>query len=173
MGEKLQGKLLDSGIIPSNAVRQMEQWQTVPKGSADKVGEFTSEKIDALKEELEIQTLPTLKETILDVDKIVAAGRPVYLRHNSFVVNGIMAGVDVLRRYIFEIPKGRGAYNTLSMVMRPSTVLVDESLQPPQHRRVITEVSVLYATVKEGESVPTHWFCVTEADGEGSILRAR
>lgn len=173
MDKKLQGKLLDAGIVPRNAVQQMEQWQTVPKGSADKVGEFTPEKIAALREELEIQTLPTLRETVLDVDKIMKAGRPVNLGHSGLVVNGVTAGVDVMKRYIFQIPNKQDWYDMLSVLMRPLTTLVDESLPPPRNHRTITEVSVLYATVEEGESIPTHWFCVTEARGEESILRAR
>ena len=173
MDKKLQSKLLDSGIIPKNAVQQMEQWQQVPEGSADKVGEFAPEKVRALKEELELQTLPTLRETVLDVDKIMAAGRPVGLSHSGLVVNGVIAGVDVLRRYIFAIPKKQEEYNTISILMRPLTRLEDNTLAPPLNQRIITEVSVLYSTVEEGESVPTHWFCVTEARGEETILKAR
>jgi hypothetical protein len=173
MDKKTRDRVLDSGIIPKNAVAQMEQWQQVPEGSAEKVGEFAPEKIQALREDLELQTLPTLRETVLDVDKIVAEGRPVNLSHGGLVVNGVTAGVDVLKRYIFEIPRTQEAYNTISILMRPLTQLVDDSLREPLNKRTITEVSVLYSTVREGESIPTHWFCVTEARGEESVLKAR
>jgi hypothetical protein len=151
----------------------MEQWQQVPEGSADKVGEFTPEKIHALKEDLELQDLPTLRETHLDVDKIMEDGRPVLLVHGGYSVNGVTAGVDVLKRYIFAIPTTEAEYNLVSILMRPLTQIVDDSLEPPLNHRVITEISVLYSTVREGESLPTHWFCVTEARGEESVLRAR
>jgi len=173
MGEKLQDKLLESGIIPENAVRQMEQWQQVPEGSAEKIGEFDPAKVQDLKEDLELQGLPTLRETVLDVDKIMERGRPVGLSHSGLVVNGVVAGVDVLKRYIFAIPRTQEAYNTISILMRPLTRLQDDELAPPLNQRIITSVSVLYSTIAEGQSVPTHWFCETEARGEESVLKAR
>lgn len=174
MSEKLQDKLLEAGIIPENAVKQMEQWQQVPEGSAEKIGAFDPAKIKALREDLELQGLPTLRETVLDVDKIMEKGRPVNLSHSGgLTVNGVTAGVDVLKRYIFAIPRTQEAYNMISVMMRPLTQLTDDSLEPPLNKRMITAVSVLYSTVAEGQSVPTHWFCETEARGEGSILRAR
>lgn len=173
MSDKMRDKLLDAGIIPKNAAQQMEQWQNIPEGSADKVGKFAPEKINALREDLELQALPTLRETVLDVDKIMESGRPVNLSHSGLVVNGVTAGVDVLKRYIFAIPDTQEAYNTLSVLMRPLTRLQDDELTPPLNQRMITAVSVLYATVEEGTSIPTHWFCETEARGEESMLRAR
>jgi hypothetical protein len=173
MSEKLQDKLLEAGIIPENAVRQMEQWQQVPEGSAEKIGEFDPSKVKALKEDLELQGLPTLRETVLDVDKIMENGRPVGLSHSGLTVNGVTAGVDVLKRYIFAIPRTQEEYNTVSVMMRPLTQLTDDSLEAPLNKRMITSVSVLYETIAEGQSVPTHWFCETEARGEESILKAR
>lgn len=174
MDRKLQDRLLDAGIIPKNAAKQMEQWQSVPEGSSEKVGSFSPKKISSLKDDLELRGLPTLHETILDVDKIMEKSRPVTLSHSGgLVVRGVPAGVDVLKRYIFAIPDTQESYNTVSVLMRPLTTLQDDELAPPRNKRVITEVSVLYSTVSEGESVPTHWFCVTEARGEESVLRAR
>jgi hypothetical protein len=173
MDKKTRDSLLDAGIVPKNAVQQMEQWQQVPEGSADKVGDANAAKVAALRDELELQSLPTLRETVLDVDKIVSNGRQVNLSHGGLVVNGIQAGVDVLKRYIFPIPRTQEEYNTISVMMRPLTRLEDDSLEAPLNQRMITEVSVLYSTVKEGESIPTHWFCVTEAKGEETILKAR
>jgi hypothetical protein len=172
MDEKLQNKLLDAGILPQNAVKQMEQWQSVPEGSAAKVGEFSEEKIAKLREEMELQELPTLKETVLDVDKYMKEGREVRLSHSGLGITGVIAGVDALKRYIFAIPRDRKEYDLVSVFMRPLTRLEDGSLEPPLNQRVVTAVSVLYATVEKGASVPTHWFCETAADGE-SLVRAR
>jgi hypothetical protein len=170
---KLQDKLLDAGILPKNAVQQMEQWQQVSQGSAQKIGEFDPSKIKNLREDLELQGLPTLRETLLDVGKIMKNGRPVGLSHGGLAVNGVTAGVDVLKRYIFAIPRSQAEYNTISVMMRPLTQLTDDSLTPPLNKRTITSVSVLYSTIAEGQSIPTHWFCETEARGEENVLRAR
>lgn len=173
MNKKLQDKLLDAGILPENAVRQMEQWQNVPQGSAEKIGKFDPKKVEALKEELELHQLPTLRETVLDVDKIMDKGRSVVLSHEGVYSLTRRAGVDVLKRYIFEIPRNHEEYKQVSALMRPLSVIVDDELPAPLNRRVVTEISVLYSTVKEGHAVPTHWFCVTESRGEGSIVRGR
>lgn len=173
MNKKLQDKLLDAGILPENAVKQMEQWQNVPAGSADKIGKFDPKKIKALKEELELNQLPTLRETILDVDKLMEKGRNVTLSHEGVYEVSLRAGIDVLKRYIFEIPRNPEEYKHVSTLMRPLSVIVDDELPEPLNRRTVTEISVLYSTVQKGTSVPTHWFCVTESSGEDSIVRGR
>jgi hypothetical protein len=173
---KLQDKLLDAGVIPENAVKQAEQWQAVPEGTSKKIGEFSLEKIKDLKEELEIQRLPTLRESVLDLGKIMAEGRPVKLAHPPLSSPSVHAGVDRLGRYIFEIPHEEQEYNLLSTLLRPMTTLHDQALEPPRDRRMITTVSVIYQTIerqKQKHSVPTHWLCETEAQGEESILRGR
>lgn len=173
MDKKLRDKILDAGIVPKNAVRQMEQWQNLPQGSSDKIGKFSKSKVERLRDDLDLQSFPTLKETVLDVDKIMEKSRPVNLINGGLSVT-VLAGVDLLNRYIFEIPKTRSEYNSLSVMMRPTTTLVDDAVDPPRNRRQIIEVSVLHSTVTEGKSIPTHWFCSTEAfEGEESIVKGR
>lgn len=173
MDKKLQEKLLDAGILPKNAVQQMEQWQNVPAGSSEKIGKFSPDKVKALKEELELHSLPTLRETVLDVDKVMEKGHQVTLSHEGVYKMSILAGVDILKRYIFEIPRNPEEYKQISALMRPLSVIIDDELPEPLNRRVITEISVLYSTVRQGASVPTHWFCVTESRGEESVIRGR
>lgn len=173
MNKKLQDKLLDAGIIPKNAVQQMEQWQNVPAGSADKIGKFDPAKIKALREDIELHQLPTLRESFLDIDKVMEKGRDVVITHEGGYSVTCRAGVDLLRRYIIEIPRRPEEYKQISVLMRPLSMILDDELPPPRNRRTITEVSVLYATVREGQSVPTHWFCTTESGGEDSIVRGR
>jgi hypothetical protein len=173
MDKKLQEQLLDAGILPKNGVRQMEQWQNVPAGSAGKIGKFDPAKIKALKEDLELRSMPTLRESILDVDKLINKGRMVSLSHEGVYSINCKAGVDVLKRYIFEIPRDPEEYKYISALMRPLSMIVDDALPEPFNRRVITEISVLYSTIAQGASVPTHWFCVTESRGEESIVRGR
>lgn len=173
----LRTRTMEAGIVPKEAVSQMEQWQTMPEGSADQVGEADLQKVNRLRADLELQRLPTLRETVLDVEKIVREGRPVDLKHGDLSMNGAHAGVDRLGRYVFEIPQVEGSYNLLSVLLRPMTVLTDNELPVPRNKRSITTVSVLYRTVEQGNkqrvSVPTHWFCETEAKGEDTIVRGR
>jgi len=173
MDKKLRDKILDAGIVPKNAVQQMEQWQNLPQGSVDKIGKFSRSKVERLKNDLDLQSFPALRETVLDVDKLMDKARLVSLSHVGLTVQ-VYAGVDILNRYIFLIPETRGEYNTLSVMMRPSVILVDYSIDPPRNERQITEVSALHSTIEEGKSVPTHWFCTTEAlEGEESIIKGR
>ena len=174
----LRTKTMEAGIVPKDAVSQMEQWQTMPQGSADQVGEADLEKVNKLHYDLELQRLPTLRESVLDVDKIVAKGSEVLLSHGEFLLKNTIAGVDRLGRYIFEIPADERSYTQLSTMLRPMTILMDNGLPVPRNRRSITVVSVLYRTIEQGKnknkvSVPTHWFCETEAKGEETIVRGR
>ena len=176
MGKHLQDKLLDAGIIPKNAVQQMERWQSVPAGSAGSVGEADPGKVRGLRKELDLQRLPTLRESILDVDSIVSKGRSVALKHGPLYVDGALAGVDRLGRYIFPIPQSETEYNLMSTLLRPMTTLTDAALPVPRHLRTITVVSVLYRTVEQDNqrvSKPTHWFCETEAGGEHTVVKGR
>ena len=174
MSKELMDQMLDAGIFSKEAVAQMEQWQTMPAGSAEKVGEFDPKKIAALREHLEIRGLPQLRETVLDIKKIMKASRMVALLHDALGMPEVEAGVDRLGRYIFVIPKVEQDYNMLSILLRPMTRLRDTFLPEPRDRRMITAVSVLYATIKKGEEPrPTHWFCETEAKGEETIIRGR
>lgn len=172
MNKKLQKSLLGAGILPTNGVKEMEQWQNVPKGSADQIGKFSTAKVKALREDLELQNLPTLRETVLDVDKLVSNGREVVLTADgaSLVVH---VGVDVMGRYIFPIPTHRDQYQQLASMMRQTVTLLDDALPAPRNKRTIVEISVLYATVDEGEHEPTHWFCRADSAGEETVLRAR
>lgn len=171
MSKNLRDKVLEAGIVPENAVSQMEQWQAVPQGSAAKVGEFDQKKVDALKEDLELKALPVLHESVLDIKKIMEKAKSVMLIHKPLALQA-EAGRDRLGRYIFAIPDNETDYNALSAMMRPLTHLTDNELTSPRNNRIITAVSVLYATIEEGqESVPTHWFCETEAKGEETIVR--
>jgi hypothetical protein len=174
MSEKLQDKMLGAGIIPTGAVREMEHWGIVKKGASKRVGEFDPAKVKALKEEIELQALPTLRETVLDVDKFMDKGREVMLGHEE--INGVMrvkAGIDIMKRYIFPIPRDPEEYKRIAIFMHPLAIIHDEHLEQPRDVRQITEISVLYSTVDQGKSVPTHWFCVTTAKGEETILRGR
>ena len=173
MSRPLQEKLLDAGIIPEDAVKQMEHWQVVAPGSAEKIGEFDPKKIEKLREEFEPYPFPTLQETVLDVNKIMDNAREITLSHEGIYSVNCSAGVDVLKRYIFVIPKVELEYKTLSTLMRPGSRIVDNSLSSPFNGRVITEVSVLYRTVREGSSVPCYWFCATRSPGEDTIVRGR
>ena len=173
MGKHLQDKLLDAGVIPHNAVKQMEQWQSVPAGSSDRVGEFSQDKVRHLREDVELQALPAFKETLLDVDKLMKKGRHVTLFHEGAYALKCWAGVDILKRYIFQIPSDAEQYKQISGLMRPLSFLLDDSSQPPLNRRMVSEVSVLYETVEDGVSIPTHWLCVTQARGEETLVRAR
>lgn len=174
MSQKLQNSLLEAGIIPAGSVKEMEQWQAVPNGSAEKIGEFSPQKVQGLREEIELQSLPTLRETVLDVDKIMAKGRPVTLLvEGSAKTIDVTAGVDIMQRYIVPIPQDSGTYQYVTQFMRTHAIIHDESLESPRDVRRITEISVLYSTVEEGASIPTHWFCVTRSQGEESIVRGR
>jgi hypothetical protein len=146
----------------------------MPAGSAEKVGKFDPKKVEALREHLEIRGLPQLRESILDIKKLMKNARSVALLHDALGIPEVPAGVDRLGRYIFAIPEKEQDYNMLSVLLRPMTRLRDTELPEPRDRRMITAVSVLYATRKKGEEpVPTHWFCETEAKGEETIIRGR
>lgn len=173
MDRKLQDKLFGAGILPEGAVKQMEQWQTVRGGSSKKMGRFNPRKIYDLREDLELQALPVLRETILDLDKIMSRSRSVRLSFADTTIEGISAGVDILKRYIIQIPDTAVEYHMLSAVVRPMAEIWDQVLRPPSDNRTITDVSVLYSTIREGESVPTHWFCSTESPGEETLVRSR
>ena len=181
MDQKLRNRILDAGIVPPASVKEMEQWQGVPQGSADKIGSFSPEKVDRMREDLELRGLPTLHETVLDVDKIMEkSGRMVRLFNAHDLGYGDKvgyvwghAGVDILKRYIFKIPEDAEVYKSLSSRICQMSIIRDDSLEDPLNIRTITEVSVLYSTIEEGQSIPTHWFCVTESAGEGNILRAK
>lgn len=170
MDDELQKKLLEAGIMPQNAVKQMEQWQRVPSGSAEHLGEFSPDKIEALREDLEARNLPTLRETILDVDKIMSRGRTVLVSRRGVYSLTCKAGIDILKHYIFEIPKHLETYRQLATVLRAGSSIVDQFVDPfPQ---TITDVSVLYATISPGVSEPTHWFCAVEP-GKTVVMRRR
>jgi hypothetical protein len=170
---EVRDKMLEAGIVPKNAVGQMEQWQSMPAGSAEKVGEADLQKVQALREEMELKALPVLHETMLDIDKIMKAGHDVTLTHEPLKVT-CWCGVDRLGRYVFAIPQTQDLYNTLSVMMRPLTIMDDPHQRPPRDIRRITAVSVLYKTIEVGKtkkSVPTHWFCMTEAEGEDHVIK--
>lgn len=140
------------------------------------VGEADLEKVASLSTDLELRRLPTIRESILDVDDIVSKGRSVTLKHDPLYVDGVLAGVDRLGRYIFPIPSVETDYNLLSALLRPLTVLTDIALPVPRHLRRISSVSVLYRTVvskNKNASVPTHWFCETESAGENTVVKGR
>ena len=172
----LQTRMLEAGIVPKEAVGQMEQWHMVPEGSAQKVGTADVEKVKALKTDLELQQLPVLKETLLDIKQIMKRTRFVVIRQMGLEVGGLPAGVDRLGRYIFAIPRQEAARNRMSALLRLGTLLRDPLMPPPRDERRIVTVSVLYGTVEQQDkkvSLPTHWFCETIALGEESIVRGR
>lgn len=162
MGQDLRDKMLAAGIIPENAVKQMEQWQMLPTGSADKIRKFDPAKVKALKDEVELSGLPRVRETIADAHKLVekaaAGNRRWAFRNPSLAVEGVLAGEDRLGRLIIPIPMGDMiAYNQLSMLMRPMTLATvgtnDEGLR-------IANVEILYT-----DKIPTHWFVELEPIG--------
>lgn len=166
----LQDSLLEAGIIPKNAVWQMEQWKAVPKGSTSKVGEFSIDRVNALREDIGLRQLPELRETILDVGKLLKEARPVVLVCRPLTVTGVPAGVDILGRYIVEIPKdSQECYNQLAAVMRNMTILHDKALKEGERNRLIVQVQVLWKTVEQVNQkfeVPTHWFLTTEVPSQ-------
>ena len=148
-------KIAQAGIVPKQAVEQMEQWQSIPEGTASEVGEGSLEKVRSLRDDLELQGLPAVRESLLDIRKLMEQARPVDLFHPPLSVSGAFAGVDRLKRYVFAIPDDRLLYNQLSAIIRPMTKIADRSLERP---RMISSVSLVY-----NKDIPTHWFCETEA----------
>lgn len=150
----------------------MEQWQAIPKGSVAKVGEFSIERVNALREDIELRQLPELRETILDAGKLLKEARPIVLVCRPLTVAGVPAGVDILGRYIVEIPTGNQEnYNKLSAVMRNMTLLHDVALEEGERNRLIIQVQVLWKTVEQANQkyeIPTHWFLTTEIPSRAS-----
>lgn len=168
MEKKLRDQILESGMIPKTAVSQMEQWQTIPQGSSEKVGEFDPKKVKALKEDIELSRMPVARETVLDLKRIMSKQRQVELFNPPEAVPNAKAGVDRLGRYYIAIPREQASRSELTSIIRPLTALIDCHLPKPRHRRVISNVSVIY----NGE-VPTHWLIETDAPDEEHIIKAR
>lgn len=166
--EDLQKKILEAGVVPEEAVKQMEQWQAVPAGASEAIGEADLKKVRALRGDLELRGLPSIRETIPDLKKIMSNTRKVNLSVQQLTLNNVTAGVDRLDRYLFQIPKNQDSYNALSSVLRPMTALHDPTKESPESDRHITAVSLIYT-----DQTPTHWFCETEAVGKKTIIKGR
>lgn len=154
MGQDLKDKMLEAGIIPENAVKQMEQWQTLPAGSSKKVGRFDPEKVARLKDEVELSGLPRVRETMMDARKIVERAAKNEdrwtFKNPPVVLVGVLAGSDRLGRLIVPIPMGDMInYNQLSALMRPMTTVMNKDGK----EYLIQSVELLYT-----DKVPTHWF---------------
>jgi len=167
---ELQDKILQAGIVPKQAVAQMEQWQTSPAGSAEKVGEADIDKVRSLRGDLELRGLPTIRESLMDLKKLMDKSRPVSLINQPASLIGAMAGVDRLDRYIFEIPRTDAVlHENLTALLRPMTTIIDLSRDAPEDERRIIAVSLLY-----NDKTPTHLFCETESvGGNNTIIRGK
>jgi hypothetical protein len=167
---EVQDKILQAGIVPKQAVAQMEQWQTSPAGSAAKVGEANIDKVRSLRGDLELRGLPTIRESLMDIKKLMDRARPVNLINKPASLIGAMAGVDRLDRYIFEIPRTDAVLHAnLTSLLRPMTTIIDSSRNEPEDERRIIAVSLLY-----NDTTPTHLFCETEtAVGNDTIIRGK
>ncbi|MFW9801150.1 MAG: hypothetical protein ACFFFC_00735 [Candidatus Thorarchaeota archaeon] len=169
----LKDAIMGAGIVPKNAVAQMERWQTMPAGSSSRVGPANVNKVQELKDDLDLCLAPICRESILDIKKLMEEARPVDLIFDNLTVLGVLAGVDRLGRYIIEI--GDSDENDLiTSLIHPFTKIMDMSLEPPKHYRTITAVSLICKTERRGKSqvsVPTHWFCETESEGEETIIK--
>ena len=160
MNKDLQKKIAQAGMVPANAVAQMEQWKTTEEGMSKEVGEADLDKVRALSDELELKGLPSVKEALLDIKKIMNQAVLVDLVNADTVLTDVTAGIDRLDRYIFEIPTvDQTAFNALSFLLRPMTVILNRE---DNRERMIVGVSLIYSTDAEKRNVPTHWFCETE-----------
>jgi hypothetical protein len=167
--DDLQKKIMEAGIVPEGAVKQMEQWQAVPVGASENVGEADLKKVRNLRSDLELRGLPSIREAVMDIKKIMEKGRTVLLKVDNLAFTVEDVGMDRLDRYIFEIPTdSRSSYDLLSKALRPMTALIDNGRAEPENNRHITAVSLLYT-----DEVPTHWFCETEAKGKKTIIKGR
>jgi hypothetical protein len=173
MSKDIQTKIMEAGIVPENAVTQMENWKTMPNGSSLEVKRPDIKKVDRLRDELEIQQLPVSSEAMFDVKKIMGESRPVNLFYGSLKILGVLAGVDRLNRYIIKIPD-LDTEMILTSLMHPCTILVDFSLSPPENLRTITSISVIANTIQKRKrklSTPTHWLCETESAGKENYIK--
>jgi hypothetical protein len=135
----------------------MEQWQQLPAGSSSKIGLFDPAKVAYLKDELELSGLPKVRETLLDVHKIVE--RAVVCQDNwKFTSASLsvvtLAGSDRMGRLIVPIPMGDMLlYNQVSAVMRPMAQAVNKDGKVFE----VTGVVLLYT-----DKIPTHYFLEIE-----------
>ena len=154
MGKDLKDKLLAAGIIPEGPVKQMEQWQQLPVGSSQQIGSFYPAKVARLKDELELSGLPKVRETMMDVRKIVERAASLQsswtFKLSPLSVTGVLAGSDRLGRLIIPIPMGDMiSYNQLAHVLRPMTLAINKGGEEYE----IKGVELLYT-----DKIPTHWF---------------
>lgn len=154
MGQDLKDKLLAAGIIPEGPVKQMEQWQQLPAGSSKRIGEFDPAKVARLKDELELSGLPKVRETMMDVRKILErASKDEQLwvfRNGPLMVTGVTGGRDRMGRLIVPIPMGDMIlYNQVSALVRPMTLIMDKD----GNEFEVKSVELLYT-----DKIPTHWF---------------
>lgn len=127
---------------------------------SSEVGEPDVDKVRALRGDLELRGLPSVKEAILDIKKIMSQSVPVDLYNGSDSLSDVQAGVDRLDRYIFEIPtEDKGLYEGLSSLLRPMSKIWNKA---DERERMIVGVSLIYSTDAQKRNVPTHWFCETE-----------
>lgn len=167
---KVRYKILDAGIVPEGPVKQMENWRMVPAGSSKAVRQASVPKVTKLREEVSLSHLPTMRETVLDISKIMREAHPVILTFNKTTQMHVPAGVDRLGRYYIEVPQEREEFQFLSPVIQTGATLLDNRLSFPRNKRTITAVNVLYETKDNGISRPTHWMCESTSSGEESIV---
>lgn len=151
----------------------MEQWRTLPEGSSKKVGKFDPAKVQALADDLELERLPDVKETILDIDSIMKNSREISLIRPSQGVAGIRAGIDVLGRYFIRIPEDVDRYRSLRSMLVIGTRLIDDFLPRPRNDRQIVSTQILWSKIDKHQNVATHWMVDTSSPGEDHIVRGR
>jgi hypothetical protein len=154
----LKNKLMEAGIIPEGPVKQMEQWQQLPAGSSQRIGQFDQAKVDRLKDDLELNGLPKVRETVVDAHKIVERavkdGHVWSFINPPLMVSGVPGGRDRMGRLLVPIPMGDMLmYNQLSAVMRAMTYVRDKDGKEFK----IKSVELLYT-----DKIPTHWFVELE-----------
>ncbi|MCK4306529.1 MAG: hypothetical protein KAY24_19965 [Candidatus Eisenbacteria sp.] len=137
------------------------------------MGEFNPEKIKALAEELELERLPDVRETVLDIDVIMRNSREINIIRASMAIVGVHAGIDVLGRYFVRIPIVQSKYDQFRVLLLNGTRLVDSSLESPRDECTITSVQVLWSKIDKHKNVATHWMIDTKSWGEEHIVRGR
>jgi hypothetical protein len=158
--DKLQEQLIKSGILDQAQLDQMQQWSMLPKGALEKAGQGSAQElVDYLKQEGFDQQMPVIRETMLDIDRIMEsprAKRRLFFSSQDSAGLPLWAGRDLMGRFYVRIP-----YKVEPVLAQRIRRLVREGTHikdlPGPTFYSIEDVSLLYE-----EKIPMYWMCHTK-----------
>jgi hypothetical protein len=157
MDDKARDALFSLGVLPANAVKQMERWKTVPEGSHKKLGGDTSVLGD-----LNVHEIPDFKECNPDIKRIMKNLVTIGLVTDELDLVKFSAGVDCLGRYFIALQSDFFVRRYVNY-MRENTILLTNN----NDFKLVKDVGMNWITNDDKTKSPTHWILEVRGREDG------